>query len=450
MAATISLTYGSTTVDLTSTTILTLAHPFGTPSVISSEVEVGRDKQNLSIAGYANVTESLDLLITGASVSALVTTIRSIESMLDKARQSARTWQDVRVYLEIEHEGDGSVAWRSEVLAGQLSYKEALDQLSRLKVEARLAITRRPFFEGARTALELSTAADTTPSTSERTLHITDTSVVGERNYINIAAAQVTGNLPTPIELQIRNAEAAAKTWTAYYIGNFVHMTPASVTPIFIGTDSLVDGASYTWTGTDTEQPTHRWEVTSAQLAYYAGQYVRMIARITSSNAVYARAVVEYYVAAAPPGVPIYKAGRQVFIGDSGTYDLGVVPLPPGGASASWSGVAIAIYGQYTGGSTLTIDHIQLMPAGDGKFRKIKQSGFTVANTTAMVDDGPEGLTYLRTVSTGARFPLLSGYYEPILLWPGVVNRLRIWIAGATKGDEVEAQAWYRPRRVSV
>jgi len=177
--------------------------------------EVGRDKQNLAIAGYNNVTESLDLLITGASVSAITTTIRGIESMLDAARQSARTWQGTRVYLEVEHDGD-SAAWRSEVLAGQLSYNEALDQLSRLNVEARLTLTRRPFFEGARTALELSTVADTTPSTSERTLHITDNATADERNYIHIAATEIEGNLPAPIELQIRNAEATARQLCAH------------------------------------------------------------------------------------------------------------------------------------------------------------------------------------------------------------------------------------------
>jgi hypothetical protein len=148
--------------------------------------------------------------------------------------------------------------------------------------------------------------------------------------------------------------------------------------------------------------------------------------------------------------VPIYKAGQQVLVDDSGVFDLGVVPLPPGGASADWTGINIAIYAQDDGGSTLDIDHIQLMPAGLGLFRKIVQQGFSVANTDAMVEDGPEGLTYIRVTASGARYPLLRGYYEPLHIWPGVDNRIRVYIDGATKGDAVEAQAWYRPRRVSV
>jgi hypothetical protein len=408
---------------------------------------VGRDKQNLAIAGYGDATESLELLIQGADVDTVTGHVQDIEELLDAARQSSRTWRDVRVYLQIQHDGDGSDTWRSEILAGTLELGEALDNLPRYRVEAVLSLTRRPFFEGARTALQLSTEADGTASTSERTLHITDDATAGERNYIDIAAAQVTGNLPAPIELQIRNAEAGAVWWTAYHLTNHVHMTPASLDPIYLGSAASPIGASNTESG-DTEGASHYWTLTDTQASYFAGQYVRMLAILTGATAgTYLRAAVAYVAGVA---VPIYRAGQPVYADGAGTYDLGVIPVPPGGASEDWTNVSVAILAQRTGGYTVAVDHVQLFAAGAGLYRKIVQGSFSVANTSAMVEDGPEGLTYLRTVSTGARYPLLRGFHEPLHIWPGKDNRLRIWIEGATKGDQVEAQAWYRPRRLSV
>ena len=129
--------------------------------------------------------------------------------------------------------------------------------------------------------------------------------------------------------------------------------------------------------------------------------------------------------------------------------DLGVVPLPPAVIDDAYD-ISVAIYGQAIGGDGFTVDHIHLMPAGHGLYRFIDQPlGGSVSTSGAMVEDGPEGLVYVGNASY--RSPILKGYYEPLHIWPGVDNRIRVWIEGTgTKGDQLEAQAWYRPRRLTV
>lgn len=444
MAPAISLLSGSTTITLNSGSVLVTRYDMAGPDVNQTTVEAGRDKQTLATPSWLNATETLELLITGATSAAVQTTVQSIEKALDAARQSARTWGGGRVYLQVQHDGD-AVTWRSEILAGKLDVGDALDTLPRLRVEARLMVTRRPFWEGPRTALQLSTAADATPSTAERTLHVTDDSTAA-RNYIDIAASQVAGTLPAPIELQLRNGEAGGKWWRRYYLGNYTFMDAANIDPIFLGAASWF-GASRAWTGA-TETLTHGWNLTAAQAADFSGQYCRMIAVVTGSpSAYYLRAAVTFD---STLHVPVYRAGRQTFVNSSGTYDLGVFPLPPGGYAESTYGLGVGISAQAATGGTLAIDHVQIMPAGLGLFRMIEQVGFQMTSDDAMVEDGPEGLVYARLISTGGRAPILRPYYEPLHIWPGRLNRLRVWIVGATKGDALEAQAWYRPRRLSI
>jgi len=442
MAPTIQLYDGTTTVNLNSSGILTTRHGFTGASIDQERVEAGRDKWDLGTPSWQNATESMDLLITGANAAAIQTSVQSIERLLDKARQSALTWRGARVYLQVQHDAD-SAAWRSEVLAGHLEYGDLLSEMAMGRAEARLIVTRRHYWEGARTQLQLSTEADSTPSTSERTLHLTDDATSGQRNYINIAAAQVTGVLPAPIELQLRNAEASSADWDGYHLGNFVHMDPANVDPILLGSA----GTATSWTA-DTEQEVIRWALTDAQLDDFAGQFCRVLAVISNTPSGYLRAV----AMATLGGVrlPIYKPPAQVYVDGGGIWDLGVVPLPPGGYTQNATAIALAIYGQKTGGGTLTVDYVHLMPAGHGLYRYVEQPGFFVPNTAAFVDDGPEDRTYIRDTSSSAEYAILRPLGEPLYLMPGVQNRIRVMIRGSTKGDEVEAQAWYRPRRLSI
>ncbi len=438
MAPTIQLTDGTTTVDLNSSGILTTRHQFTGASIDQERVEAGRDKWNLGTPSWTNATESLDLLITKSTPALIQAEVQKIEGLLDKARQSALTWNGARVYIQVKHDGD-SVTWRSEILAGKLEFGDVLSDMALGRAEARLIYTRRHFWEGPRTALELSTAADTTPTTNEVTLHLTDDATAGERNYINIAAAQVTGVLPAPVELQIRNAEATDKNWRGFYLGNLVNL--GAIDPILTG------GTGTSWSSDD-EQEIHRFSLTTGQVNGIAGQFCRVLAVLTSNPDGYLRAGVMASLGSIR--LDVYKAASQVYADGGGIWDLGVVPIPPGGYTTNAAVLFVAIFGQKNGGGTLGIDYVHIMPAGYGLYRYVAQPGFSIPSTVAFVDDGPEGRVYARTVSTGDEYPILRAYGEPLHLWPGKINRLRVMVAGSTKGDAVEAQAWYRPRRLTI
>jgi len=440
----IRLAHGNTYVNLNTSPVYTTGHTLTGPNLEQQSVTAGRDKQNLAVPSWRNATETLELLITGATASAIKATVRSIETMLDNARQSARTWRGSRIYLEVQTTADSNY-WRSEILAGKLELEKPLDAIALGHIEGRLILTRRFYWEGQRTALQLSTEANPTPSTAERILHLTDDATAGQRNYINIAAAQITGVLSAPIELQLRNNEESSKAWRNYYVSNTVHMDPDNLDPILRGSEAE-DGATNNWSGDD-EELSHVWMLTAAQTEDIAGQYCRLLAWVTSAPNAYLRAAVTWHTLLF---LPIAMAPMQRYVDGGGIWDLGAVPIPPGGYSEGAVDVGIAILGQKSGGGSLTIDYVHLMPAGYGLYRHVRQLGFNVPSTYAFVDDGPEELVYLRRVSDSAIAPIMQPYGTPLMLWPAAQNRLRVMISGSTKGDSVGAQAWYRPRRISI
>lgn len=448
-APAITITDGTTTINLNSLSsgvgIMTTKYHMMAPTINAETIEVGRDRQNLATPGYGNVTETLELVIIQSTVAGIQTSIQSIEIMLDGLRQSMRVWGPTKYYIQVQHSADGT-SWRSELMAGQLEVGDVLDQLTYLSVECRLIITRRYYWEGARLALELSTAENTTPTTSEVALYVTDDQTAGERNYINIASTQVGGALPTPIELQLRNAEATDVDWSVFHLSNYAKYSTA-IDPIYMGSAADSPGASRTWS-VDYETMTHRWSVSATQCSYWKGAYVRLIAIITNTPDAYLRAGV--VLGDATLSNPIYLAGSQVYVDSAGVWDLGVVPLPPYAYSGETDAMGIAIFGQVEGGATLTIDHIQLFMAGQHRYRRLEQMAYDLSNTYAVVEDGPEGLAYIRDTSDDGRLPIIRTFHDPLMIWPGITNLIRVYIRGATKGDQLEAKAWYRQRRLSI
>lgn len=116
------------------------------------------------------------------------------------------------------------------------------------------------------------------------------------------------------------------------------------------------------------------------------------------------------------------------------------------------AGVAVILSVRSAGAGNATVDFVQLTPTQPGMFRKIVQLGFTILQNDLMVDDGPEGLVYFEDSANGNRYLIYRGENDPLHVWPGITQRLRVLVAGSTwtAGWSLKATAWYRPRVLTV
>jgi hypothetical protein len=440
-------------ISLNSGSILTTEYRMSTPDIAQDTLAVNRDRQDVGVPSYLNVTESLALFITGATAAAIQASVQSIQTALDRARQSRRIWGGTRVWLIVQTAAD-SETWRSEILAGRLELLNAVDQIGLKRMEATLIITRRPYWEGALTALLLTTAL-TGETTDLVTLYnADDAGAATVRNWINIGATRVTGELPTPLKLRIENANEADQSWAQMFVCNYVFMDPENVDPIMLGSNA-VDGSSETWGG-DGESKICRFGLTAAMLTDYAGQYCRVLANFTSLTAnTWVRVRVDFSTDATTFST-IYYAPAQARYQAGGLIDLGCVPLPPFGFNANSARVYVTLTGQLVGGWSATVGHVQICPTGHGLFRRLDIGGDTLTlameDNDAVVDDGPEKQAYIEDATDSTDWPVVRPYYAPILVWPGKVNRLRVLVRTATSFPAItlKAKAWFRPRRLSI
>lgn len=449
MATTLNLTDGTTTVSLNSSGITTLdGWTPGTPQLNENTVENLGDGDTLGTPTWRNVTESIPLLLAG-NAATIVAALQSLEMLLDTARQNRLTSGNRRVYLQVQFDHDTGV-WRSEVLAGRAVPVDSASRLQRGTLEVSLLLTRRYYWEGAETQLALTSSATSPATTDYVDVYNNDDTTPAATNWFQVASTQVTGDLPTPLKLEIKNASGGLLYARGVFVGNYVWMDPTTVDPIWRHGDATT---STTTLSNGNETTVYRWAVSAAQLADFDGQYARLLAAWNSdpkSDTLF-RFALQYD----DDGAYIdLTQGEQVVAGDEVILDLGALPVPPGGVAAVGGDLFLAIKAQATSGSdSFSVDWVQLMPAGHGLFRHLRGMALSVSipNNDAIIDDGIAARTYARIGGTPS--PYYRAYHAPVHVWPNRTQRLRLMVQGHTTLEPAklwQVKAWYRPRRLTV
>ena len=207
MAHAITLTDGTTTIDLYS-----IANTF----VISDGwAMVTADDPDTEVGDVIN------LLIQAASATAMQTVIRNINRLLDAARRRAETGVGAMVYITVQFDGI-SETQRTPILAGRLEVPNALNRWGTRKIDATLAITHPAWWESTtETELQLS-AASQAAATGGRTL------TNSANSWASIAAAQVGGDLPAPLRLELTNTAGAARVYENLWLALNADHDPAN------------------------------------------------------------------------------------------------------------------------------------------------------------------------------------------------------------------------------
>lgn len=408
--------------------------------------------------GYEPVTETIEVTVIGATTAATVGNVREVERLLHLAGERTRSGKGKRVWLKYTPTGD--TEWRAEVYDGRfVAGTNTAQGYGQKMLEYRLHLTRAHFWEGARTQIPL-TNANGTNDTSGLTVYAHDDSGTGHDNYVQIAAADVAGALPAPVELRMTNIDGAGRSYLNFRIANnrwstsLAHVIEGETAISGYGTaasNAAASGGQYA-TLTGSGYLTFRWYVPSATLEIFRGRYVRILARMWTFPSAIREMRLRVYdwsgLVARSPLQSVYSTA----LGTSYFHDCGVVQLPPTEMSddtEAWKDVVLELKIATSGSETMAVDYILLMPAEEGCYRHFVQEGYSIANGETVVDGGSPSQTYS---DDGAnRFEIYTSQSAPLLIWPNEAQRLYFaWDGSSGAIDwKFSVKAYYRPRRLS-
>lgn len=442
MANTLSLTDGTNTISLSSSGCM-----------LTRYVPTGPD---LDASGnYRPVTETAEFFILESSAANVQAKVASIERLLQDAVR-AQSGLCAKVYLLFQTGADAA-AWRGEILSSRLLLGEdASVNLYQYRMDCRLVVTRLHYWEGAEIELPISTS-NQAAATGGRTIYNHDDSGTGHDNWVQIAADQVPGSLPAGVRLLIGNTAGALRTYRPMYVAHNALSDPANFAHILEAEVRLGGGTINSNAGASSGQDvsfalsastvTLSWSLDATLLAKAAGKLFRVLAVINAASGATIEGTAQVSVRNVDGTVTLWKADAVPMLGGVGLLDLGTIPLPPGGYSAAYGSLRLALGVSGTG--TWSIDFLQLTPTDSLALLGCVQS---VGGNEYVVMDSVEGREY--TMIGSAQYPHVVVSGGRIYLHPGRLQRLYVLAqsseAGTSPSDTFSVRVYCRPRRLTV
>jgi hypothetical protein len=314
--------------------------------------------------------------------------------------------------------------------------------------------TRAPGWDGERTEISLS-ADEQAAAAGGRTIY----NDPANGNWVQMAAAQVTGNMPTPLELIITNTSGAAKAYNKLIINVNAFSDPANLVHYLQGEDVVSGGStveSVTSSGGNLRQftvnstpTTYQWTLPQDDIRRTNGRRARLTVRFSAiTGATYVRPKI-----LDGAGAQVLWAGDELYFGLASkpvVLDLGAVPLPPGGSTTTYGAQRLGL--EFRGASTVDLDVIQLSMLDS--YRYMALPGLSVANNASVVVDGIEGLTYMLSASSVST-PLATTFGKPLMLQANTLQRIYVLYEVLSTPDmpigaTASVRAYARARRLTV
>ncbi|MFP4344257.1 MAG: hypothetical protein ACLFU8_06165 [Anaerolineales bacterium] len=442
-----------------------------TPDVSEMEftAEALRDGGELIQATRRNVVESLLLVLTGASRSALESTLHDLERLLEGAARYQERKVGARVYVEYRKADSGDV-YRSEILRGSVQPSEETAgeaYFAAGAIQVTVAWKRRFYWEGPESELSLTNAHGSGVSGITVYNHYDS----GNENFVAIDGDDVDGVLPAGCRLVIMNTYNDTSRLGDVIIAHNIFSYPTTLDHVLEGEDAdyVAGGASaapaspdvstysagqyqpVSWTG-DTLTQAIRWQLSAALLSACAGGWFRLWGRFTTSpSGTKITPRITF-----PSGTPltVVAEAAEVTLGSGTLQDLGVLQIPPWlPAETDLQQVDLTLYARETGGGSFNLDFLQLTPL-DG-YRYLYPRGYGSSYERQIVDDSIHNVLYTENYPSGG---VKTGHYlgrgNRILLWPGRDQRLYFlatnWTGGAEVLRTLGIRVYYRPRRLTL
>lgn len=440
-----------------------------------------------------SIDDQIQIAMVGSSAVNLANK-DTLNLMLARARDYAGARTGPKVYIEGDLLNDG-VYWRAQVLDGSIAWSD--DMRSGLQTKFAYGIvyiTRKPW-DGPRLQLPISNlnaeadlAGLTVVNSSRQIAPISlmgwgDGSVIGwgdgslmawgvpssgPENFFDIQGADIQGDLPAPIEIQITNNKSGSAKNKEFYLFHNIYSNPLTFNHM-INADAFTGGtvtvaddadcqggkkATLSWTGTD-ETLIATAPISSVLATNAAGGRFKILARWKGAFP-YTDMFLRFRLLTSS-GEEIRKSDLTFITSPRELSDLDPTRILPSAHNLSdMEDVKLALYGarNHSGTHTLVLNYLQLSPvSGNGGWKYFEATDDGIAYTETFIHDDIERHNY-RINTAGKRSPNFTGVGGPILLVPGQDQRIYINQCdkdGAAKiNQEWTVKLFYRPRRSSL
>lgn len=448
MAHAFSLTDGTTTFSLTSTTAFLREYDMG-------ELPVGENGPGAIGQGPDTVTDSISLFVRGTTAANMQTNVRTLEKLVDDAKRRTATGIGPIVYVQAQLDSDSSI-WRARILDGAVDLNaSSLAIWANLMVEVTLTIEREADWEGVEVELQLSGPSQAA-ATGGRTIYNHWDTTAAHGYWLEIAAAQVTGSVPGPLRLEMTNSAGAGRAYTQIHMAVNRLNDPANFVGRIEGEAASSGGSTVAdamasdgnkRTVTVNTSATLTWALNATFMQDTQGARFWMLARVSDlTGPVTVRPELR-----SSAGTVVWRAHEpmQISYTDPNIAVLGTIPLPPGGWYASWGATTLALVLASDSSISLSIDFIAFFPC-EG-YQLMTMLGQSVGNGDTVVLDGMARLAGVQ--ASGTWQAVASPRGDPLLLEPNTLQRiyiLQMIDGGMNIGDTFSVRAYYRPRRRSV
>lgn len=413
----------------------------------------GTDGADLIYAAYANVAESMRVVLLGS-----VSTIRANVQALHRFFQQARLYQAghrggalVPVYVEFLPDGDATW-YRSPLFNGSIELDDdALDyQWLAGQVEATVAWERAFYWEGQPVNVPL---ANMHGGPTTAFLRVWGGDDAGHDNFTDIDAAAVGGDLPSPARLEVRSADSTAAKVTDLYVGHAVWLSPPSSF-----THQYDSNLTCSWSGT-AEATLTSWDLYSGQLNLATGGYFKVLLTLSSRpGATYSDLRLRVRLRAQGRSEVLHEGGSVLYDGVSTQIDLGPVRLPPswtGDTPSTAFGTTVELLGTRASGAATSLQVACASFIPTDSFRHYAPiANASLSYLDRLVDDGPNRALYWRN-NSGYSLVTYQSYGRPLMLWPNRTQRLYFLVdtdLGNVNptGRQLDVAVSFRPRRLHL
>lgn len=409
--------------------------------------------------GISQISETLEIYITGANSAAIQTTINTINQMLQIARERKKTGIGHRIYLMADAE-NGNNWYGSEVLDGRVTLTEdgVEGGFSNGRAEARLSLTRVGYFESiGENYLPISNSNGTTTSGGTfvnlfNCMDLSGSSPNKLDNHVEVAIANIAGDLPAPVKFQFTNTTAGALK--RLYVGRTLgwYANAVWLPPLYQdqsgAADAACSGGAYASASISTDNETDLFTITWGDVfAYLGGDLYHVMARFRNNTSL---ANVRFRLKLVSGSVVIWSGPLAPLATTDIIQELGVVNLPPGDPTM-WSSLSLVISGKRTTAATETIqlDFVQIIGR---EFAKLEYLTPLAQNEDTLFGGALKSRYRFGTVKA---MDIVVYGAESLTVIPGMVNAF-FFLAQTSTANTAEInrklsiRASYRPRRSTI
>ena len=414
--------------------------------------------------GMESITDQFQIYIKGSSASDLRSKITAIRLAFEHAKNHKDDALAAWLYFDVDSSGD---AWMSKLLGGTVLYDKNLDHNWRqAKCVATIIVEHKPYWDATDEIQVPLTNGNGTNNTAGLNVFNHDdgggASPNHHDNWVEIAAADVLGDLSGPSRLEILNTFATSRLFVLWIGQNWTD--PANFDHIIEGEDSSTgtphagdsssSGGSYMEAvlASGAEATMFTWALTDSFLNTCWGQYYKIIVRFKDSAPLFP---IKYRIKLIYSGTTIWQSG-QVLLDTTRGYsvrDLFTLRLPPWLLQqTNLTALTMIMTGQQNTGSPISInlDFQQITPL-DG-YRMLECAGYGVVQNGRMIDDGLNEVAYIDNGAGDDKAGILIGYGNPIALYPGKKQRLYFLMHSSTSqlaeiARTISVKLFYHPRR---